>query len=110
MAFRQSRDWNAWTVPTESGSVVLHVSGLVETTATHHMPEIPEASPQGVEPDILVLDLIIVPVGQNGEAKTTFRKAQFSKKTVPARYSTVHIRWESEIIARFPVEERRGEV
>jgi hypothetical protein len=109
MDFRQSRDWNAWTAPTESGSVVLHVSGLVETTATHHMPEIPEASPQGVEPDILVLDLVIVPVGQNGEAKTSFRKAQFSKKTVPARYKTIHIKSEGAIIAQFPVVERSGD-
>lgn len=109
MGFRQSREWNAWTVPTESGSVVLHVSGLVETTATNHMPEIPEASPQGVEPDILLLDLVIVPVGQNGEAKTTFRKAQFSKTTVQGRYGTVHVRSRGAIIAQIAVEARRGE-
>ncbi len=73
------------------------------------MPEIPEASPQGVEPDILVLDLVIVPVGQNGQAKATFRKTQFSKKTVPGRYATVHIRAEGAIIARIDVAEKSGE-
>lgn len=109
MTFRPSRDWNAWTVPSESGAVVLHVSGLVEITATNHMPEIPEATPQGVEPDILVLDLIMVPVGQSGAAKTSFRKAHYSKKTVPGRYASVHVRSEGAIIARIAIAERSGE-
>lgn len=106
MVFRNMKEWNAWTVPDGPGMVEIHVTGLVETTASNQIPQIPEAHPQGVEPDILILDLVIVSVGDDGAGKASFRKARFSKKTAPGRYAMVHVRAGGEIVARIPVEDR----
>lgn len=108
MDLQKSRDWNAWTEPGNGISVTLHVSGKVKTSAANQMPEIPEATPQGVEPEILVLDLVIVTVGPPGLESPMYRQAHFSKDVAPGRYSTVHIRSQGQILAVVEILDKSG--
>ena len=94
-----TRNWSAWIDLQPPGPPALHVIGEVEVSASNKRPVLREASPQGINPEILLLDLSIQDTGGIGTPAFEYKEVRFDKSPVRARqYSTVQIRWEGNDI------------
>jgi hypothetical protein len=100
-----SRKWNAWLDLMPVGSPTLRVAGEVETPASNHVPKLTEASPQGFNPKILILDLDIVDTGGTGTPAFGYRDASFEKRAERDQYTHVEIRFHGSSVVLLEVSE-----
>ncbi len=101
----RTRNWKAWEdrMPGPGMGVALYVTGEVETGNSNQTPHLREAVPQGINPTILILDLVLVPNGI-GNPVMGWKPARFEKKLSRDHYASVEIRWEHALIATCKVE------
>lgn len=98
-----TKGWEAWLnkMPMSPHSIL--VTGQVETTAGNMTPELAKASPQGINPNILLLDLSLKTSSGVGTAVMGFKQARFDEKPAAADYTEVHIRYEGAVIEKITV-------
>ncbi len=101
----KTKDWSAWINLMPGTEHKLIVVGKVETNASNLVPVLREAVPQGINPEILILDLTIEDNGSIGTPAVGFRSARFEKPAEKGQYESVVIRHEGEIIETIPVTE-----
>jgi hypothetical protein len=77
--------------------------GEVETSNSNQTPHLCEAVPQGINPIILILDLVLATSG-NGNAVMGWKSVRLEKKLSRDHLASVNIRWERESIATCKVE------
>ena len=100
-----TRKWSGYIHLQPPGPPALHVKGEVEVSASNKRPVLREASPQGINPEILLLDLSIQDTGGIGTQAFQYKGVRFDRSRVRAQYSTVQIRWEGNDIASVDVGE-----
>ena len=62
----ESKDWKAWENHQPPGPATLHVFGTVSTRATNYSVTLERMVPQGFNPRILLLRLIVTQLGAVG--------------------------------------------
>ena len=82
---------------------LLTVSGDVEVTATNRVPKLTSHVPQGINPEILLLDLTIASSGGFGGQIVFYRSVHYKKPTSGNKYSEVDILFGGKIIQRIRV-------
>lgn len=94
-----TRDWAAWVnlmppLPTPGGT--LHVTGEVDTHSTK-FAFLKRAEPQGINPKILILDLMVQAgiVPAKNPQRVHYTEALKEKQ----QYTSVEIRYEGKVIA-----------
>lgn len=105
MSSLENKEWKAWINLMPPPPFQLIVTGKVRTTAGNKVPHLAEASPQGINPKILILDLTIVQQGDVGTTDFEFRDARFEKPAEKGQYTQVAIRYGGEAVATIEVEE-----
>ena len=80
----------------------LRVAGEVDVGNIGASAHLKEASPQGTNPEILLLRLTIT-LDREGVPKRVYKEAKFHKVAKKGEYKTVQILWEGEVIADMPV-------
>ena len=92
MTVLSSRNWRA-TEGTDfsGGDRKLVVTGEVEMSQLNETPRLTEASPQGINPSILVLNLDAVSHGNVGGQATSWEPVTFEKPVEEDQYSQVQI-------------------
>lgn len=97
------KGFSAWinTMPMSPHELI--VVGKVETNAGNLVPKLVRAEPQGINPSILILDLIIETVGDLGTSDVAYRDARFSEAAGTPGKAQVDIRWQGDIIQSMPV-------
>jgi len=100
-----SRKWTARIDLMPVKPPTLHVLGEVETSAANHVPKLTEASPQGINEKILILDLDIVDTGGIGTQDFQYRDARFDKPVERAQYTHVEIRFHGSFVVVIEVTE-----
>jgi hypothetical protein len=99
----QTKDWKAWENDQPgTGGPTLHVTGLVETSNSNQTPVLTEASPQGINPAILILNLSITTSGVGNDVMG-WKPAPFRKSVKRGQYSTVDIHHDGKSIAQVDV-------
>lgn len=93
MSVLGSRDWKA----TEGTDLVgqnrkLVVTGDVEMSRLNETPKLTEASPQGFNPKILILELTAESHGDVGGDSTIWEPVTFEKAVSEGQYTQVEIR------------------
>ena len=83
----------------------MRVSGKVKITNTNQKPRLAEASPQGINPTILLMDLFIDTGGAGIEPVEPWADATFEKQVTPHQYKLVEIRWEGQLLSSCVVQE-----
>jgi hypothetical protein len=85
-----TKNWKAWQNLQPPGPPRLTVTGEVETTNSNQTPHLSEASPQGINPEILLLDLSITTAG-TGLTVIAWKQVTFAKEISKDQYSSVDI-------------------
>lgn len=98
-----TRNWHAWQNLQPPGPPTLHVMGEVETSNTNQTPHLKEAVPQGIIPEMLLLDLTITTSGI-GNPVMGWKLVTFTKKISKDQYSGVDIHSEGQHVATIKVE------
>lgn len=95
--------FSAWEdhMPGPSGPT-LHVAGKVEITNGNQTPVLTEAVPQGINPEVLILDLSIRTSG-DGITLMDWKDVKFEKKVQKGQHTSVDIRWEGKSIKTLEV-------
>jgi len=89
----QSRGWRAVETPDLTGATVtLTVSGEVEVRKTNEVPLLREAEPQGIDPAILILDVIVEGATEIGGDVVVWKDARFSREVSARQYAQVTLR------------------
>ena len=99
-----ARNWSAIIDAMPPNPPRLIVRGEVETTNSAIVPKLAEANPQGINPDILLLDLTLVNTGGMGTTDVSYRPVEFRRPTSPGTFSSVTILHEDDMIASVKVE------
>jgi hypothetical protein len=74
----------------------LIVTGMVETVGGNLQPKLIEASPQGINPQTLLLNLSIVDTGNIGTKDINYRDARFEKPASSGQYTNVEVFFEGD--------------
>jgi hypothetical protein len=98
-----TRNWHAWQNLQPPGPPSLHVMGEVETSNTNQTPHLKEAVPQGIIPEMLLLDLTITTSGI-GNPVMGWKLVTFTKKISKDQYSGVDIHSDGQHVATIKVE------
>jgi uncharacterized protein (DUF2235 family) len=85
-----TRNWQAWQNRRPFGESTLDVFGEVETSNSNQTPLLEEAVTQGIDPDILFLDLSITTAGTDATAMG-WKAVTFPKRNSATRYTSVEI-------------------
>ena len=103
----ETKTWKAFEdrQPGPGRRPTLRVSGKVKITNTNQKPRLAEASPQGINPTILLLDLFIDTEGAGIEPPDPWADATFGKQVTPHQYKLVEIRWEGQLLSSCVVQE-----
>jgi len=106
MGVPNNRDWKAWedSQPPNPPGSKLHVSGEVETTNSAIVPVLKPAVPQGINPNILILDLTLENAGGPGTDDINYRPAKYEDDIREGLYYQVHINWEGATVDTVDVE------
>lgn len=101
----ETKEWSAWEdrQPGPGRGPTLHVTGEVKISNTNQKPRLNEASPQGINPLILILDLKIDSEGVGIEPVNPWAMAKFEKPVTKGQYSDVEIRSDGQTIANCKV-------
>jgi hypothetical protein len=99
----RNKNWKAWQNLQPPGPPRLIVTGQVELSNTNETPDLREHVPQGINPEILLLDLSITAHGV-GNPVMTWRDVRFEKSIQRDQYSTVEISWDGQRIESLSVE------
>jgi hypothetical protein len=102
MSVIHTKEWHAVEDSMPPGGATLRVTGQVETTNSNQTPHLSETNPQGIVPNILLLDLTVTASGA-GEAVMGWQEARFEKKVSRGQYKHVDILWEGKIIQHLDV-------
>ncbi|WP_127595643.1 hypothetical protein [Nitratireductor alexandrii] len=102
-----SIQWRAWHDLMPGVTPTLYVTGEVQTSAGNMVPKLRPAVPQGINPQILILELSIEQEGDAGIQLVAFRPARYTQEAGAGAYTQVHIRHEGEEIAQLDVNEVR---
>jgi hypothetical protein len=97
-----TRNWKAWENQQPPGPPRLHVTGEVETSNGNQTPHLAEASPQGINPEILLLDLTITMSGV-GITVMGWKEVRFEKQVSKGQYTSVDIRADGETVGKADV-------
>lgn len=101
-----SKDWYAWlnTMPPKPDD--FHVTGKVEVGNPGMFGTLIPASPQGINPDILILDLYLEQKPGGWQRVNTWVEVRYDTVIIPdaPSYSEVTIWCEGEVIAHMPVD------
>ena len=88
----QSKNFRAWENLQPPAPHSFHVSGTVVVRATNYVARLEKAVPQGINPKILLLDLIVDKVGDVGGDAITDLPVQYSeKKYSEGTYTAVQV-------------------
>lgn len=88
----ESKDWSAWENHQPPGPVTFHVKGTVVVRATNYTAKLERAAPQGINPNILLLNLVVTESGPIGGSNITNLDVQYSEAAYAAgAYSQVTI-------------------
>ena len=100
-----TRDWEALEMTDMIGQHgQITVTGEVELSETGTTAELKEHTPQGINPRILLLDLVIHRQGGIHGHIAWFEKLTFKKKSSGSEYDEVDILYGGEIVQRVKVE------
>lgn len=100
----ETSDWYAWLNLMPPGPPSLHVIGLVLAPTPGYEARMKPATPQGINPKQLILDLELVPLPGVWPDVLTWISARYDQENSPD-YDDVAIRCGGEILAVVPVEE-----
>lgn len=100
-----SRKWNARIDLMPVNPPTLYVFGQVETSASNYVPKLTEASPQGINEKILILDLDIVSTGGAGTQDVQYRDANFERRVERGQYTHVEIHFHGSFVVVIEVTE-----
>jgi len=87
----KTKGFSAWINVMPGAAQDLTVSGQVETGSGTLLPQLTERVPQGINPEILLLDLTIVESGQTGLPVVGFREAIFRRPASKGQFTQVEI-------------------
>jgi hypothetical protein len=93
MASLNTKDWTAVEdrmPPTPPEGANLKVRGLIETGNSNITPTLSSAVPQGINPEILILNLALEESGV-GNTVMSYREAKFSKDVRRGEHTQVQI-------------------
>lgn len=102
----ETRDWHAWLNAMPPGPESFHVTGEVLVGNPGVLAQLSVKHPQGINSDILLLDLNLVQQPGMWAQVMTWAQARFDKTLPPkcARYKHVEIFYNNEKIAEMPVQ------
>ena len=83
----------------------MRVGGKVKISNTNQKPRLVEATPQGINRTILLLDLIVATEGAGIEPPEPWADATFETHVTPHQYKLVEIRWEGQLLSSCVVQE-----
>ena len=98
-----TRNWKAWEDRQPPEPPRLNVTGEVETSNGNQTPHLAEASPQGINPEILLLDLTITTSG-TGITVMGWKEVRFQKQVSKGQYTSVDIHSDGESVGQADVE------
>lgn len=88
----ESKDWSAWEDHQPPGPVSFHVKGTVVVIATNYRATLEKTVPQGTNPKILLLDLVVEETGDvGGDAITDIPAVYSEAKYTAGTYEEVTI-------------------
>ena len=102
MSIIHTKEWHATEDSMPPGGTKLSVTGQVETSNSNQTPHLSETKPQGINPEILLLDLTVTTSGV-GNAVMGWKDVRFEKKVSPGQHTHVDILWEGKIIQHLDV-------
>ena len=104
MTAPNSKEWEAFENSMPVGDVTLMVTGKVETTNGRIIGVLTDREPQGFNPAILMLDLSLCEIAEDGTADVAFRPTKTYRKPVErGAIKTVQIMWAGRTVAEVPV-------
>ena len=103
----ETKNWKAFEdrQPGPGRSPTLRVTGKVKISNTNQKPRLAEAVPQGINPTILFLDLIVDAEGVGIEPVDPWADAAFEKHVTPHQYKLVEIWWEGQLLSSCVVQD-----
>ncbi|MES1026445.1 hypothetical protein ABN584_26450 [Gloeocapsa sp. BRSZ] len=101
----ETRDWYAWNNLMPPQPDDFHVVGEVKVNNTQIVPMLSPKEPQGINPEILMLQLILIQQPGVGLPVITWVQARYNKVLLNSTYKRVEIFCEDEKIADVPVED-----
>lgn len=87
-----SADWNAWVNKMPPGPASFHVTGTVNLPTPGYDAKLVYASPQGINPKELILDLVVTPKSGMFPQVITSVTVRYDKKPYDTAYTGVLIR------------------
>lgn len=96
--------WNAWIDMMPGVERQIYVTGEVRTGAANQLPKLALAEPQGINNQILILELSIEGTGAPGIQVVAFRPVRFERKLGTQVYAQVEIRHRSDSVAIIEVQ------
>lgn len=101
----QTSDWAAWVNRMPPGPASFHVTGLVVLPTPGYEVALVPASPQGINPADLILDLVITERPGVWPQVLTTVSARYDISNYSGRYTSVLIRIPDDDAIQIPVEE-----
>lgn len=105
MTCPNTKDFTAWINLMPGSKPKLIVIGKVETNAGNLQPKLTEVVPQGINPQILLLNLTIVDTGEIGTEDINYRDVRFEAPANKGQFSNVEVRFEGDLCVTMVVTE-----
>lgn len=100
----RTKDWYAWNNLMPPGPFTFHIKGLVEVPNTGVRAQLVPKEPQGINPDILLLDLVLIQLPGVWPRVLTWTEARYHEVGVELKYTKVNIFCNEHLIAEAKVE------
>ncbi len=101
----KTKDWYAWNNLMPPGPFTFHVKGLVEVPNPGVVAQLIYKEPQGINPDILLLDLVLIQRPGVWPRVLTWVEARYDKVGVDLKYTNVNIFCGDQMVADMKVDD-----
>ena len=99
----KTRDWFAWNNLMPPGPFSFYVKGSVEVPNLGVIPKLIYKVPQGINPDILLLNLVLIQLPGKWLQKTDWVNVRYDSVGIDLKYTDVNIFCGDDMIADIEV-------
>ena len=100
-----TKDWFAWNNLMPPGPATFHVVGQVQVPNPGVVAYLQYKTPQGINPQILLLDLVLVQQPGIWPQVISWAEARYDRVGIELKYSNVNIFCDGELIQDIKVED-----
>ncbi|MEQ9403924.1 MAG: hypothetical protein RIM99_10080 [Cyclobacteriaceae bacterium] len=101
----ETKGWFAWNNLMPPGPPSFYVKGLVQVSNPGVFAQLVYKVPQGINPDILLLDLVLIQRPGIWPRPLTWVEARYHSTGVDLKYTDVNIFCGDQLIAEIPVQD-----